>query len=319
MEYPEYDYNEQQQSFDPDGENVVNREVIPHEETDDTRSQLRRVVLQLLYQLDNHDHTDDEVLSTHLVYDLNGGTVQDSQPLLEEFFEGLRQAGDPDRPAEYAFMQEPVKYDEKDKKVQRTQKDLSRLLENVAGYLSSNNNQALQDGLERYLSTLASSLGIYKSGWLRELDGVSTKTIAIVLYTMGLERRFHLAVTAPAYDADTTEILKQLTDTSFTGWHEIERLVRRIYARKAYMDDVLQSYAPDYPLDQIAIIDRNVLRLALHELLEDTVPLSVAISEAVLLAKYFGAEGASRFVNGVLGAIAPGIDEIREMLELLSS
>ena len=77
-------------------------------------------------------------------------------------------------------------------------------------------------------------------------------------------------------------------------------------ARKADLDLVIAKAAPEWPLDRIAPVDRNVLRLGLYELLfadREAVPAKVAINEAVELAKAFGGENASKFVNGVLGTI----------------
>jgi N utilization substance protein B len=70
------------------------------------------------------------------------------------------------------------------------------------------------------------------------------------------------------------------------------------------LDSYIERYAPEWPVDQIAIIDRNILRIAIYEILyhEDT-PVKVAINEAVELAKRFGSDSSSRFVNGVLGSL----------------
>lgn len=72
----------------------------------------------------------------------------------------------------------------------------------------------------------------------------------------------------------------------------------------AWLDSLIARYAPEWPVNQIAIIDRNVLRLAVFEILigKDT-PVKVAINEAVELAKQFGSDSSGRFVNGVLGTL----------------
>jgi N utilization substance protein B len=69
------------------------------------------------------------------------------------------------------------------------------------------------------------------------------------------------------------------------------------------LDDKIQPMAPEWPLDQIPAIDRNILRLGVFELiyLKDSVPPKVAINEAVELAKAFGSDNSSKFINGVLG------------------
>jgi transcription antitermination protein NusB len=84
-------------------------------------------------------------------------------------------------------------------------------------------------------------------------------------------------------------------------------LVQGVLAHRTELDALISQFAPEWPVEQLAIIDRNVLRLALFELrsLED-VPVKVAINEAVELAKSYGSDSAPRFVNGVLGAFLSG-------------
>lgn len=84
----------------------------------------------------------------------------------------------------------------------------------------------------------------------------------------------------------------------------VERLVRGISARAAELDAALQPIAPEWPIAHIARMDRVLLRMGLYELLhEPEVPPKVAINEAVELAKSFGSENSSKFVNGVLGTV----------------
>jgi len=81
------------------------------------------------------------------------------------------------------------------------------------------------------------------------------------------------------------------------------------------LDHVIARYAPEWPLDQIAAIDRNILRLACWEFaVQGDTPIKVAINEAVELAKLFGSESASRFVNGVLGSLADHQAEVTQQL-----
>jgi N utilization substance protein B len=83
------------------------------------------------------------------------------------------------------------------------------------------------------------------------------------------------------------------------------RLVDGVLANRAAIDDLIRQAAPAWPLEQMAAIDRNILRLAIQELLFDNeVPDKVAINEAVELAKLFGSDTTPRFVNGVLGTLA---------------
>lgn len=81
-------------------------------------------------------------------------------------------------------------------------------------------------------------------------------------------------------------------------------LVHGVRANQQALDALIARYAPEWPVDQIAIIDRNILRMAIYEILmrEDT-PTKVAINEAVELAKQFGSDSSGRFVNGVLGSL----------------
>jgi N utilization substance protein B len=82
------------------------------------------------------------------------------------------------------------------------------------------------------------------------------------------------------------------------------------------LDQIIARYAPEWPLDQIAAIDRNILRMALWEfaVYHDT-PIKVAINEAVELAKQYGSDSAPRFINGVLGALADHQHEIQQAIQ----
>jgi transcription antitermination protein NusB len=81
-------------------------------------------------------------------------------------------------------------------------------------------------------------------------------------------------------------------------------LVCGVGERREELDQFIGRYAPEWPVEQIAIIDRNILRIAIYEILfgEDT-PTKVAINEAVELAKEYGSDSSGRFVNGVLGSL----------------
>ena len=106
---------------------------------------------------------------------------------------------------------------------------------------------------------------------------------------------------------DVKEFAPGLADISF-----IEELMRGIIAKCAEIDDIMVKAAPDWPIDKISPVDRNVLRLGLYELLfadRDEVPAKVAINEAIELAKTFGGETSGRFVNGVLGAVYKELGE----------
>ncbi len=84
----------------------------------------------------------------------------------------------------------------------------------------------------------------------------------------------------------------------------IERLVKGIYKSEKELDAQLQPVAPEWPIEQIARMDRIVLRMGLYELLNETnTPPKVVVNEAVELAKAFGGDNSSKFINGVLGTI----------------
>lgn len=83
------------------------------------------------------------------------------------------------------------------------------------------------------------------------------------------------------------------------------------------IDLVIAKYAPEWPLEQIAAIDRNILRMACWEFVgQGDTPVKVAINEAVELAKCYGSDSAPRFVNGVLGSLADHQHEIRQNMLL---
>jgi len=83
----------------------------------------------------------------------------------------------------------------------------------------------------------------------------------------------------------------------------LRQIISGVIEHRDELDALIQKYAPAWPVSQIAVIDRNVLRIALFELSGETdTPPKVAINEAVDLAKIFGSDNSSRFVNGVLGS-----------------
>lgn len=86
----------------------------------------------------------------------------------------------------------------------------------------------------------------------------------------------------------------------------VRKLVRGVVEKQKDLDPLIEKCAPEWPIDQIAVVDRSVLRLGIYELVYgkyDEVPPKVAINEAIELAKTFGGESSSRFINGVLGTI----------------
>ncbi len=91
-------------------------------------------------------------------------------------------------------------------------------------------------------------------------------------------------------------------------------LVNGILIVVAQLDDYIQSHAQEWPLEQVAVVDRNLLRMALYEFTIGRVPVKVAINECVELAKEYGTDSSPRFVNGVLGALVPRQQEITQLL-----
>lgn len=92
----------------------------------------------------------------------------------------------------------------------------------------------------------------------------------------------------------------------------MEALLQGVLAKRADLDLVITKAAPDWPLERIAPVDRNILRIGLYELLfadRSQVPAKVAINEAIELAKVFGGDSSGRFVNGVLGAVYKELGE----------
>lgn len=104
-----------------------------------------------------------------------------------------------------------------------------------------------------------------------------------------------------------------LEDTKF-----IHDLIDGVMSHLSEIDQIIEKAAPQWPINQIALVDRNVLRLGIYELLfgnRDEVPPKVAINESIELAKTFGGESSGKFVNGVLGTIyreigEPGKDDV---------
>ena len=90
---------------------------------------------------------------------------------------------------------------------------------------------------------------------------------------------------------------------SFEDGGFTDTLVRGILKHQEAIDAAIVRYAPEWPLDQVTPIDRNILRIGIYELEHSEVPPKVAINESIELAKTFGGESSSKFVNGVLGTV----------------
>lgn len=117
---------------------------------------------------------------------------------------------------------------------------------------------------------------------------------------------YEFRVQAGDTDVDLAEILGrnlERYESAIEDRQFVDELVNGVLAVTDDLDAKLQPIAPEWPIDQIARIDRSILRIGLYELLHSaaTVPPKVVINEAVELAKSFGSDNSSKFVNGVLG------------------
>jgi len=138
-------------------------------------------------------------------------------------------------------------------------------------------------------------------------------------------RRSRIAAFQVLFEADITgrlvpEVLnRHLAESSLTpdARQFAKDLVYGVGRYLEDIDDTIRRYASAFPLEDMAAVDRNVLRLAIYEVLFDTgrAPLRVAINEAVEIAKGYGSESSGRFVNGVLGAVALEAADRRESPE----
>ena len=108
-------------------------------------------------------------------------------------------------------------------------------------------------------------------------------------------------------DRNIKEFGSGMDDVNF-----IRQLISGVIEKKEQIDSIISKSAPQWPIEQITIIDRNVLRLGLYELLfgsREEVPPKVAINESIELAKTFGGESSGKFINGVLGTVYREIGE----------
>jgi N utilization substance protein B len=99
------------------------------------------------------------------------------------------------------------------------------------------------------------------------------------------------------------KIIKELFAESYAHQNELSKTAKKILKHKAQIDVKIQDAAPTWPVDKLNKIDLAILRLAIYELESSEVPPKVVIDEAVELAKEYGSENSSSFVNGVLGTI----------------
>ena len=134
---------------------------------------------------------------------------------------------------------------------------------------------------------------------------------------MGLRRKARIVAVQVLYELDCTEhkaeeALAHLAMEKALPQEVLsfsEQLIQGVLHNKSKLDDLIEHFAPAFPVEQMSVVDRNVLRLAIFEILFDNnTPLKVAINEAVELAKAFGSNSSPRLINGVLGSIVTKYD-----------
>jgi N utilization substance protein B len=135
----------------------------------------------------------------------------------------------------------------------------------------------------------------------------------------GLRRRARIVALQVLYEVDCSghkaeEVLTRAIresdlpsqTTDFAG-----TLVNGVIQNKKAIDDSIRRFAPLFPLEQIAVIDRNILRLAIYEILfGNQVPVKAAVNEAIELSKSFASDSSPKFINGVLGSVIANADHL---------
>jgi N utilization substance protein B len=129
----------------------------------------------------------------------------------------------------------------------------------------------------------------------------------------GKRRRARVAALQALFEADSVGHPPEQTIArhfeSVSASPDVQRFAKQlangVLENRETIDKTIEDTAPAFPIDQIAVIDRNILRLAIYEILIDNkVPVRAAINEAVELAKDFGGEKSPKFINGVLGSVS---------------
>jgi len=129
---------------------------------------------------------------------------------------------------------------------------------------------------------------------------------------MGFRREARIVALQTLYELDCThhsveQVLPRIANEKALlqeAFSFSQGLVQGVLQHKPRLDEVIAEFAPAFPLEQMAAIDRNILRLAIFEILFDSsTPIKVAINEAVELAKAFGSNSSPRLINGVLGSM----------------
>ena len=125
-------------------------------------------------------------------------------------------------------------------------------------------------------------------------------------------RRTRALVMQALYEADTVQhsaadvLAERLSDASLSHRDEVfaRGLLDGVFSNAAEIDNMIAEFAPHWPIEQMAVVDRNILRMAIYEImLSHDTPPRAAVNEAVELAKAYGGDSAPRFINGVLGSV----------------
>jgi N utilization substance protein B len=128
----------------------------------------------------------------------------------------------------------------------------------------------------------------------------------------GIRRKARIAALQALYEIDCTKHKVEETSARLRAEETLtqealsfsEELVKGVLQNKSELDALIKKFAPAFPTEQMSVIDRNILRLAIFEILfDDKTPVKVAINEAIELAKEFGGDSSPRLINGVLGSI----------------
>ncbi|GAB4189589.1 MAG: transcription antitermination factor NusB [Roseiflexaceae bacterium] len=129
-----------------------------------------------------------------------------------------------------------------------------------------------------------------------------------------LRHRVRIAALQALFELDATDhapddvIARRVEDEALPtdGERFLRSLVYGVWEHQSYLDRIIEEAAPSWPVNQMAGVDKAILRIALYEILIDDTektPVRAVINEAVELAKHFGSDNSSRFVNGVLGTV----------------
>ncbi len=110
--------------------------------------------------------------------------------------------------------------------------------------------------------------------------------------------------------------LKEFTPEKFDAKDFAETITTQTVEKIKELDENIKKYAPQWPIDQITIVDRNILRIGILEIIVLKTPPKVAINEAIEIAKSFGGDTSSKFINGVLGAIYEDIKKEQDSSDL---